>query len=276
MSRPRSLQGSVALVTGASSGIGKALARRLAEDGLGLVLVARDHAALTALAQELTAQYGVKATVIAMDLTQRSAPAAIFQATEAAGITVDVLVNNAGFGVHGPFATTTLAHETAMVDVQLSALLGLTKLYLAGMLARRRGYLLTVGSVYSFVPVPFQAVYGACKAFMLSFSEALANETRGQGISISVCCPGTTKTEFRKRAGARDKGHGLSPEAVADVAYRGLLAGKRVTVPGGWEKIFVLLVTSMPRRWLAGLMRIVNYFRLRRNAGRGSGRGSVT
>ncbi len=259
------LRGKTALVTGASSGIGRALALRLAEGGTHVVLVARDEAALDKVATEIAARFqGVKTHVMVKDLTRTSAAVELYAATQRLGLEIDIVVNNAGFAVHGPFETTSLEREAEMVDVQIGCFLGLTKLYLPRMLARGRGWFLNVASVYSFVPVPFQAVYGSCKAFMYSFSEALANETASQGITISVCCPGTTKTEFRSRAGKPEKGKGLSAEAVAEVAYAGLVRGKRLTVPGGINKFFVTLVRILPGGWLAMLMRVINHFRLRK------------
>jgi short-subunit dehydrogenase len=255
----------VALVTGSSSGIGLALARVLARNGHDLVLVARDRETLQGMAAELQAMYGAKALVVAQDLSLPGAARAVWDAVERAGLAVDVLVNNAGFGVHGPFVETAAADELRMIRVQLDVLLELTKLALPGMLARRSGRLLNVASVYSFAPVVHQAVYGACKAFMYSFSEALAIELTGQGISVTVLAPGSTRTAFRARAGVNERkpgGSGASPELVAEAGYRGMMRGRRVVVPGFWNKVFVFIVGVLPRGLVSPFLRQINRKRL--------------
>ncbi len=253
-----------ALITGASSGIGAALARRFAAGGHDVVLCARDEGRLKALAGDLEDRCGVRAAVIVADLAAPEAVDGVMRALAAKDLTVDVLVNNAGFGVHGTFLGTDLASELRMVDVQIGALLRLTKLLVPPMIARGFGGVLNVASVYSFSPVAFQAVYGGCKSFLYSFSEALANETAGTGLSITLLCPGSTKTEFRMRAGVKEKkpgGKGMSAEVVADAGYQGLLRGKRIVVPGMHNRLFVAIARHAPATTVAAFLRVINRFR---------------
>ncbi len=257
-----SFRGKTALVTGASSGIGLALARGLAARGARLILVGRDAAALGRVAADLGPHAGTQAVVIVQDLSEARAGEALADQIEKRGLVVDVLVNNAGFGVHGDFSGTPLEQELAMVRLQIDAAMTLTKRFLPGMKARREGWLLNVASVYSFAPVPQQAVYGACKAFLHSFSEALASEVREFGIKVSVSAPGTTKTEFRRRAGAREKGKGLEAGRVAEVALDALERGRLVTIPGFWNKVFVLAMQHLPFAARARLIRFINDVRL--------------
>lgn len=257
-----SFTGKTALVTGASSGIGLALARSLAARGARVVLVGRDELALKKAAAALGPHAGAQAVAIVQDLSAAHAGESLADEVAKRGLTIDVLVNNAGFGVHGDFADTDLQQELAMVRVQIDAAMALTKRFLPGMKQRRQGWLLNVASVYSFAPVPQQAIYGACKAFLHSFSEALASEVRDYGIKVSVSAPGTTKTEFRRRAGAREKGKGLAASHVADVALDALERGKLVTIPGFWNKVFVIAMQHFPFAARAQLIRLINHVRL--------------
>jgi short-subunit dehydrogenase len=246
--------GKTALVTGASSGIGRAVAQALAARGAKLVVAGRDRAALSAAFPQ--------ATIITHDLSVAGGAAALAAELAQRGLAIDVLVNNAGFGVHGPFDQTDLERELAMVRLQIDTALTLTKAVLPVMKARKRGWLLNVASVYSYAPVPHQAVYGACKAFLHSFSEALASEVRDDGIRVAVSAPGTTKTEFRRRAGAREKGKGLEPSVVAEAALRALERGQLVSIPGFWHKVFVILMQHLPFGLRGLLIRTVNRIRL--------------
>ncbi len=249
-----------ALVTGASSGIGEALAREFARRGYGLVLVARDHEKLAQLAKAFGPEHHVPVKAFARDLSNPAAVHDLGAALEHQQIPVTVLVNNAGFGIHGPFAHTDLERELALVNLQIHALLILTKACLPGMLRRREGKILNVASVYSYSPVPLQSVYAAAKAFLLSFSEALAAELEGTGVSVTVLCPGITTTAFRTRAGMREKTSrlGMDPQAVASIACRGLFRGKAVVVPGTLNALYVMASKVMPRRLIAALTRRVN------------------
>jgi short-subunit dehydrogenase len=257
--------GKTALITGASAGLGLEFAKLVAEDGHDLVLVARREERLRALAAELTARHGVTVTVLGMDLAQRSTPKQIAEAVQAAGITVDYLINNAGFGSHGPFASTELGRQLEMVDVNVRGLVELTHLFLAPMLARKHGRILNVASVAAFVPGPLMASYYASKAFVLSFSEALSAELHGTGVTVTAWCPGPTATEFGKVANSDRKN--LLRRRVADAAqvarhgYRAMLAGKSVAIPGTANKVNTFLPRIGPR-WL--LRRVMAWFNRKR------------
>jgi len=191
-----------ALITGATSGIGLELASLAAQDRHDLVLVARQRERLESVGRGLAEEYGVRVSVLPKDLSDPSTPPQIGRDLAARGIAVDVLVNNAGFGVYGLFAETEIDRELEMIQVNVVALTHLTKLILAGMLARRLGRILNVASTAAFQPGPLMAVYYATKAYVLSFSEALANETAGTGVTVTTLCPGPTPTGFAERAGS--------------------------------------------------------------------------
>jgi short-subunit dehydrogenase len=255
--------GKWALVTGASSGIGMELARELARRGHHLVLLGRDEPRLARLSREVAETHGAAARIFARDLSNPAAVVEICEALEGEGLPVSVLVNNAGFGVYGPFAQTRLEQELALVNLQVHALVILTKACLPGMLRRREGKILNVASVYAYTPVPQQSVYAACKSFMLSFSESLAAELEGTGVSVTVLCPGITATAFRTRSGKHEKLSWLSMDAqtVAAIACRGLFRNKPVVVPGTINRLYVLGAGLLPRRLLVSLTRQVNRLR---------------
>ena len=243
-----------ALVTGASSGIGAALAPLFARDGWHLVLVARTVAPMEALGARLARDHGVRVTVIASDLSAPGAAARLVAELDRRGIAIDALVNNAGFGLHGAHATSDAAELSRMLAVNVVALTELTRALLPGMLARGHGRVLNLGSVGSFVPGPFMAVYYASKAYVLSYSEALAEELAGSGVTVTALCPGLTRTGFQARAGltrpnASHGPHVADVESVARAGYAAMLRGARVEVPGFLNK----LATQFPRftpRWL--------------------------
>ncbi|MGH9367146.1 MAG: SDR family NAD(P)-dependent oxidoreductase [Thermoanaerobaculia bacterium] len=251
----------IALVTGASSGIGLELATLLARDGHDLVFVARSRERLEDIARGLHEEYGASATVIARDLADPDSPRAVAQEVEARGLLVEVLVNDAGLGLYGPFAETPLEKELAMIQVNLVALTELTKRLLPGMLQRRRGRILNVASTAAFQPGPLMAVYYAAKAYVLSFTEALAEETAGTGVTVTALCPGPTKTEFQKQAGLEMSLPLLRSPLVLDVktvaltGYRGMMRGKRVVIPGWANKLQVQAVRFTPRRLVTALAR---------------------
>src|SRR5882724_11077920 len=192
-----------ALITGASGGIGYDLAKLFARDGYGLVLVARNKQKLDENAPELRKLGSPWVINYATDLAELEAPEELFAYTERASIQVDVLVNNAGYGVHGAFSKTNLDDELEMMQLNMVALTHLTKLYLPQMIARRQGKIMQVASTAAFQSGPFMAVYFASKAYVLSFSEALYEELRGTGVTVTALCPGPTKTGFADRAGMR-------------------------------------------------------------------------
>jgi short-subunit dehydrogenase len=241
-----------ALITGASSGIGADLARLFAREGYDLVLVARGEAKLREL--------GLPATIIAADLTDPAAPQRIADALRAKSIDVDVLVNNAGVGVAGAFVETDLQAELAMIQLNVVALTHLTKLLLPGMVARRRGHVLNVASTAAFQPGPLMAVYYATKAYVLSFSEAIAEELRDSGVTVTALCPGPTETGFA--AAANMSGTRLftmmrpgDSRAVAEAGYEAMKRGRRVVVPGLKNKLLAQSVRVSPRRLVTTIVR---------------------
>ncbi len=246
-----------AVITGASSGIGRAVAVELASRGFDVLVTGRDGGKLKALAENLTTEFGIRAEFFAADLAVPEARKALIAAIERHD--VRLLVNNAGFAVKGEFAETELGDELALTEVQIAAALDLTKAVLRQMRPRRSGIILNVGSVYSFSPVPQQAVYAACKSFLYSFSASLRSELQGQGIKVSILSPGITRTEFRQRAGIADKpGAGISAEAAAKAGVEGALKGKFLIVPGIQNKLFVFLTRHLPPSLSAALIRRIN------------------
>jgi short-subunit dehydrogenase len=240
-----------ALVTGASGGIGYELALLLARDRYDCILVARSRDKLSALATRLEADFGVTTLVLAKDLSKPSAVDEIYEEVTAAGMKVDVLVNNAGFPVFGLFSETELEAELEMLQVNVVALTQLTKLFLKGMVERRYGRILNLASTAAFEPGPLMAVYYASKAYVLSFSEALANELRGTGVTVTALCPGPTRTGFQKRGVMEDsrlvQGRIADAESVALAGYRGLIAGKAIVIPGFTNKLIPWVVRVSPR-----------------------------
>lgn len=246
-------------ITGASSGIGEALAKIFAENHHDLILTARNEAALNRVAKELSDQYGVKTKVIAADLSH---PNAIKQklAPILAEERVDICVNNAGFGLEGPFAKLDLEQQLGMVNVNVSAVTHITHLVLPQMLKRKSGKILNVSSTAAFQPGPYMAVYFATKAYIVSFSEAIAEEVRDSGVTVTTLCPGPTETAFTDRAGvgARNlftKLHVMSAEEVARKGYEGLMNEKRLIVPGEINALGVMGSRYLPRRIIRHIMR---------------------
>jgi uncharacterized protein len=245
-----------ALITGASSGIGLDLARLFAEDGHDIVLVARSEDKLRELAKELEARHGIKATVIVADLAKPDAPQQIFVVAPA----VDILVNNAGFGTSGKFAETDLRAELDMIQVNIAALTHLTKLFLGPMLERKRGRILNVASTAAFQPGPLMAVYYATKAYVLSFSEAIAEELSGSGVTVTALCPGPTATGFQQAANMGTEAllkvmRPVSSMEVARAGYRGMMRGKRVVIPGLKNKLGVQSLRVSPRAVVTKVVR---------------------
>lgn len=225
--------GNTALVTGASSGIGAELARYHAAKGGDLVLIARSEDALNALKSELVNTHGIKATVIVADLSQPDSAEKIFQSTEVAGIQIDILINNAGFGGHGKFHERDLAKDQAMMQVNVVSLVNLTHLYLQSMVSRGSGKILHVASTAAFMPGPLQAVYYATKAFVVSFSQAIAQELSGTNVTSTVLCPGAVATGFVKAGdldGVAVWDKAASPESVSKCGYDAMMKGDLVKI----------------------------------------------
>jgi short-subunit dehydrogenase len=248
-----------ALVTGASGGIGEELARLFAADGHDLVLVARSRDKLARLSEELAAKHGVKARVLASDLARPDGPQEIFDELQGAGVSIDALVNNAGFGSYGLFAETDSQSELGLLQVNVVALTHLSKLFLPGMIARRRGYLMNVASTAAFQPGPLMAVYYASKAYVLSLSEALANECEGTGVVVSALCPGPTETGFVAAAGMQEsklfERGAMTAREVAEDGYRGMLAGKGIVIPGFRNNLLARSIGLFPRGLVTRVVR---------------------
>jgi hypothetical protein len=248
-----------ALITGASSGIGLALARVFARHKTNVILVARSEDKLRALAVELQAS-GVRADVVAADLTAAGAAASLHARVQALGVDVDILVNNAGFGLYGPFLESPLATDLEMIQLNVAAVTELTWRFLPAMIARRSGRIMIVASTASFFPGPLMAVYYATKAYLLSFSEAIANELQGSGVTVTALCPGVTESGFAAAAKQEDSrliaGRTLmTSREVAEQGYAALMAGKPVAITGWSNKLSTLVPRLLPRRALAAVVR---------------------
>lgn len=252
-----SLTGLTALVTGASSGLGAEFARQLAARGCHLILVARREDYLHSLSRELTGQHGIEVTVIARDLSQSDAARTLFEDTIQRGLQVDLLINNAGFGLHGEFMEQDPAAILNMLQLNIITLTALTRLFAQPMLARGKGYLVQVGSVGSFQPGPLYSAYAASKAYVLSFGEAINHELRKTGVSCTVVCPGVTATEFLEQAGQDNRTsfyQRLFMMEAADVVREALKATekRRSSVVTGWlNKLQILALRLVSRRFAA-------------------------
>ena len=251
-----------ALITGASGGIGYELAKLFARDHYDLVLVARRSGKLNQVAAELQGQFGVGVKTVALDLVASPASEFLFDQLGREGVAVDVLVNNAGFGGFGEFAAMTEEEILGQISLNITALTHLTRLFLPAMLARRSGKIMNVASTAAFQPGPLMAVYYATKAYVLSFSEALANEVAGSGVVVSCFCPGATDTGFAKRAGTEDsrlfkKLGPMSVETVASDGYRGLMAGRTVVISGTRNWLVAESVRFAPRKVVTAISRWV-------------------
>lgn len=251
-----------ALITGASTGIGYALSKCFAADHHNLVLVARQEQKLRQVAEELQGQFDVSVKVLVADLARPESPQKIAEEIRRESLRIDYLVNNAGFGLGGKFAETDLTVELEMMQVNMVALVHLTKLFLPEMLAHGAGKILNVASTAAFQPGPLMAVYYATKAFVLSFTEAIANELSGTGVTVTALCPGPTRSEFQQRAHiqntrlvkAKPLGF-MTAEAVARIGYRGFMQGKRLVIPGLMNTIGVQSLRLAPRRVVTQVVR---------------------
>lgn len=254
-------QKKTALITGASGGIGLDLARLFAEGGYDVVLVARTEPKLKELAQELSSKHGTRALAVAADLADPAAPGLLMERLKAEGLQVDALVNNAGYGAYGAFVETDLDAELKMIQVNISALTALTKAVLPGMLERKSGRILNVASTAAFQPGPLMAVYYATKAYVLSFSEALANETQGTGVTVTCLCPGPTKTGFQQQAKMEQsrlaKGglEMMDSLTVARSGYEALHRGQAVVIPGFVNNLLAQSVRLLPRSAVTTIVR---------------------
>ncbi len=254
-----------ALITGASGGIGLELAKLFARDKYALVVVARNKLKMEKLVPELQQLGSPVVTVIAKDLADLEAPDEIYEETKRRGIRVDVLVNNAGFGMRGAFKEIELDTELDMMQLNIVALTHLTKLYLDEMLKRSIAAqpcrILNVASTAAFQPGPFMAVYYATKAFVLSFSEAIAEEVRGTNVTVTCLCPGATATGFAERAGMANsplfKMRVMDPATVARQGYAAMNAGKAVVINGWRNRMLAMSVRFSPRSWVRRAVRSI-------------------
>ena len=245
-------QSKTALITGASGGIGYELTKLFAKNSYHLVLVARNEQRLKEIAEDLRKEYGISVRVIVKDLAHAGAPKEIFDTLQRESIHVDVLVNNAGYTVFGEFSKTSLTDELQMIQVNIVALTHLTKLFLPEMLKKKSGKILNLGSTASFQPGPLMAIYYASKSYVLFFSEALSEELRNTGITVTALCPGPTETGFQKRgkmessrlvAGKKI----MDAQSVAEIGYQALMKGKAVVIPGLKNKILAQSIRFSPR-----------------------------
>ena len=249
-----------ALITGASGGIGYELAKLFAEDGKDIVVIARSQDKLEDLKQEVEDKYGTNVKVLVKDLSDPNSPQEIYTELEETMVTVDVLVNNAGFGVYGMFSENDLQQELDMIQVNITSLTHLTKSFLRKMLDNKSGHILNVGSTGSFAPVPLEAAYGASKSFVLSFSEALANELQGTGVSVTCLCPGLTDTGFYERAVGKAPGPNkrrkmMDAATIAKAGYKALEQGEAYVIPGLVYKLIPIGIRIFPRNWIVKVSR---------------------
>lgn len=240
------------LITGASAGIGREFAELFAREGYHLILVARRAQALRKLADSLQREHHISVRTLAKDLSRPETPGEIYRELTEDSIAIDVLVNNAGAGVSGLFKETDLAAELSTIQLNLTALTHLTKVFLLDMVRRGAGKILNVSSTAAFQPGPTMAVYYATKAYVLSFSEALAEELGGTGVTVTCLCPGPTLTEFQARAGISGirllKFRTMDAAAVARRGYEGLMKGRALVIPGFFNRLFAWGVRFFPRR----------------------------
>ncbi|MFA6456622.1 MAG: SDR family oxidoreductase [Bacteroidota bacterium] len=243
-----------ALITGASGGIGYELAKQFAKNGHDLVLVARSADKLKEIAEELQTAWKISAHIVPMNLAQADAPNELYNFLSRNNIHVDFLVNNAGFATHGKFSESELQEQLDLVQLNITTLTHLSRLFLTGMVKRKFGGILNIASTAAFQPGPLMATYYASKSYVLFLSEALAVETKGSGVWVSVLCPGPTETGFQKRAGVEDTflvkktGLMMNVSKVAAIGYAGFMKKKTIIIPGAANRVFAQGPRLSPRK----------------------------
>jgi uncharacterized protein len=255
-------QTETALITGASGGIGYELAKLFAKDHSNLVLVARNAAKLTQFADELQRQFGVAVKSIALDLTVPTAPRTLFDSLQSENIAVDVLINNAAYGILGEFSKVPIEESLGQLQLNVTALTELTRLFVAPMIERKHGKVLNVASIAGFLPGPLMAVYYATKAYVISFSEAIANELAGSGVTVTCLCPGATDTGFQGRAGVDGTilfkaMRPMDAKTVARDGYRALMSSKTLAISGFRNWLLAESVRFSPRKLVTVVSRKV-------------------
>ena len=252
---------SYALITGASSGIGYELAKLFAKDKHNIILIARREERLKQLSRDLENDYQVKTMIVTKDLSRPQSAREIYDMLKQNDITIDYLINNAGFIVYGHFADTNWSEEYKMIQLHMETLTHLIKLFLPDMLRRKNGKILNIGSTGSFVPGPFNAVYCATKNYILSLSEAIAAEVNGTGVTVTALCPGGTKTEFAGKANSKNSSvhffEVMEANRVAKIGYKALMKGKKVVIPGMLNKIQIFSIRFIPRILVSKLIKIM-------------------
>ena len=262
MFKPQTQPRKTALITGACSGIGYEFTCLFASYNYNLVLVDINEKKLIEIAERFTQEYNICVTSIAKDLSIPTSPEAIYLELQQASIHVDVLVNNAGFGIYGLFNETNLNSELEMIQVNLVCITHLTKLFLKHMVEKGEGKILNVSSTAAFQPGPLMSVYFATKAYILSFSEAIANELEDTGVSITVLCPGPTQSAFHQRTGTENSQRMkdmkmMDAKTVAEIGFRGLMNGKTVVIPGAKNRILASAVRFLPRNQVTKMSKAV-------------------
>ena len=258
----------IALITGASSGIGAELSKVFAANGCELVLTARSLDRLEQLKNQIEAKYRLKVICATFDLSSKNGSADLFAFVREQKLEIDILVNNAGFGLNGSFVETSLEAEVDMINLNIVALVKLSKFFSQVMATRGHGRILNVASTAAFQPGPLMNVYYATKSFVLSFSEALREELVGTGVTVTTLCPGPTRTEFAKRAGIEGarlfhegKVSVMSAEAVAQAAYTGVMLGRSIVIPGLGNRIGSIMVRLLPYRFMTKITKALNRVR---------------
>lgn len=253
------------LITGATTGIGYELAKLFAGDKYDLVIVARNESKLKETASFLQNEFKVSVKTISKDLSLLHSAAEIYDELKSENRDIEILINNAGFGTHGPFADSKLSIDLEMIYLNISSLLILNRLFLGDMLKKNSGRIMNVASTAAFQPGPFMAVYYATKAFVLSFSEAVSEELSGTNVTVSCLCPGPTETEFQNRAGIRDtkmmnrkKFTVMTAEEVAKKGYKQMMKGKRIIIPGFMNKSGSVLAKFLPRKLITKITSSLN------------------